>query len=338
MAKIKVNLDSLKPQRNWVRHKIKEGTQAFRILPPFGEESNGYPYKKWSLIWGLKDTETGVMRPVTSSLVNDKRCPVTEFVAALSELAETRSNNMKAKGVSKEEIKKNNEALNEVISRIRPKHGFFYNAIDQAGSVGILELKSTAHKQLKDLMHKYVQEYNQDPTSLNSNDDDAGVWFNVTREGMGFDTAYSVSKRQIQSRLNGKVVYEDDRSALPESVVNNYEDQAYNVHALYAAKTYDEIKVILQANMEDLSAKCPEVAEVAEQLGLLNPVTAFKATTPTKGAGKVTLNLGSQDEDDEEPMQEAPVSAKVATTPVTVTTTTSENRSILDMADELLGS
>ena len=43
MADIKVNTDALKPTRTWVRHKIKDGVNTYRILPPFGEENNGYP-------------------------------------------------------------------------------------------------------------------------------------------------------------------------------------------------------------------------------------------------------------------------------------------------------
>ena len=44
--KIKINLDSLKTRREWRRHKVKDGHNVFRILPPFGEKSNGFPYKK----------------------------------------------------------------------------------------------------------------------------------------------------------------------------------------------------------------------------------------------------------------------------------------------------
>ena len=58
-SKIKINLDSLKSRREWKRHKVKDGHNVFRILPPFGEASNGYPYRKWQIIWGLADLETG---------------------------------------------------------------------------------------------------------------------------------------------------------------------------------------------------------------------------------------------------------------------------------------
>ena len=62
MAKINVNLDSLKPTKEIKRHKVKEGTSVFRILPPFGDNSNGYPYRKWSIAW-LQDPTSGKRRP-----------------------------------------------------------------------------------------------------------------------------------------------------------------------------------------------------------------------------------------------------------------------------------
>ena len=86
-TKIKINLDSLKTRREWKRHKVKDGSNVYRILPPFGEASNGYPYRKWQIIWGLQDPESGRARPFASSMTSEKKCPVTEYVTALKKKA-----------------------------------------------------------------------------------------------------------------------------------------------------------------------------------------------------------------------------------------------------------
>lgn len=314
MADIKVNQDSLKPSRTWVRHKVKEGTNTYRILPPFGENANGYPYKKWSLIWGLKDPAQGRVRPFASSLATEKKCPVVEFVDSLTLLAKEKTSALEKQGASKEQIKESNKALNELISDLRPKTLFLYNAVDQSGTVGILEVKTTANKKLKKLMMNYINDYGQDPTSLNSEETDAGVWFNFTRSGSGFDTEYDVVKKQTQTKINGQLAFVDDRSPLPENVAKNFDDLAYDVHNLYDQKSYDELKAILLANMQEISARCPEASVVAEKLGFLSGATvrqAPKAEAPASApaapaasaapvAKKVALNLSDDDDDADE--------------------------------------
>src|SRR5574343_391109 len=260
MANIKINLDSLKTRREWKRHKVKDGSNVFRILPPFGESSNGYPYRKWQIIWGLIDTEYGRARPFASSMTSEKKCPVTEYVQALKKKAESLKSQLAAAGVSEEDQKTRLGALNKLISDLSPKTVYVYNAADKAGEVGLLEIKSTGQKKMKAEMAQYIQDYNQDPTSLNSEDTDSGVWFNITRQGLGRDTEYDVKKMQIKSKnpTTGKISFEDDRSPLPDAVVENYDNMAYDLSAVYQVKTYDELAEILAANMESLIELCPD--------------------------------------------------------------------------------
>lgn len=225
-SKIKLNLDSLKSRREWKRHKVKDGHNVFRILPPFGEASNGYPYRKWQIIWGLTDPESGRARPFASSITSEKRCPVTEYVAKLKVHAEAIESQMKAAGASKEAVNDRLKDLRELINNLSPKTVYVYNAVDKSGEVGLLELKSTAHKAMKSQMNQYIQDYNQDPTSLNSADDDSGVWFDITRQGLGRDTEYDVKKCQNKVKTTQGISFVDDRSPLPDSVVENYDNLA----------------------------------------------------------------------------------------------------------------
>lgn len=303
MAKININLDSLKTRREWRRHKVKDGSNVFRILPPFGEASNGYPYRKWQIIWGLQDPESGRMRPFASSMTSEKRCPVMEYVQELKKKAENLKSQLAASGLSEEEQKKSLAPLNKLIQDISPKTVFIYNAVDKSGDVGLLEVKSTAHKKLKQLMIEYVQEYNQDPTSLNSEETDSGVWFNIIRTGTMRDTEYDVKK--VQNKIKnayGRVTFEDDRSPLPDSVVQNYADMAYDLSSVYQIKTYEQLKEILDANMPNLIESCPDADPESGVTVSTPPIASSKPVTaqakPT-GSKPVTLKFDPDEEFDD---------------------------------------
>ena len=296
-TKIKLNLDSLKSRREWKRHKVVDGHNVFRILPPFGEASNGYPYRKWQIIWGLTDPESGRARPFASSLTSEKKCPVDEFVKALSEKAEKIKATMQAAGSSEDEIKDRLGDLNKLISDIKPKTVYIYNAVNKAGEVGLLELKSTAHKKMKIEMGQYVHDYNQDPTSLNSADDDSGLWFDVIRSGQFRDTEYDVKKCQVKTKSpTGKVSFEDDRSPLADSVVENFDNLAYDLSTVYQVKTYDQLAEILEANLPGIIEMVPDA-----DLSDVTPAAPAAKQQPAapKGTKKVLLNLGGDDEADE---------------------------------------
>ena len=109
MAKININMDSLKSQREFKRHKVNPGTSVFRVLPPFGTDHKGYPFKKWMLVWGLVDPTTGRMRPFVSTLPNLNKCPVFEYTNDLKKLSEE----LKVSGAPKDELK----FVNDLIDR-----------------------------------------------------------------------------------------------------------------------------------------------------------------------------------------------------------------------------
>jgi hypothetical protein len=317
-SKIKLNLDSLKSRKEWKRHKVKDGHNIYRILPPFGENSNGYPYRKWQIIWGLTDPESGRSRPFASSMTSEKRCPITEFVYSLKARAETMTAELKAAGTSEDETKARLKDLQDLISNMIPKTVYVYNATDKAGEVGLLELKSTAHKDMKTKMNEYINDYNQDPTSLNSADDDAGVWFDVIRSnetGKFRDTKYEVKKVQTKVKgTNGAVSFVDDRSPLPDSIVENYENMAYDLSAIYQTKTYDELQAVLDANLPGIIELVPD-ADLSVEPSLLPLTHALEkaAATPKSiptakpaGASKVALKLSDDDDNDATPVATKP--------------------------------
>lgn len=335
MSKIKVNPDAFKPKKEWKRHKVEEGNNVFRFLPPFGEASNGYPFRRWMVIWGLLDPQSNRTRPYASPITTDaKACPVMEYVKALSEKADEMKSQLKAKGVTDDQIKERLKPLQKMISNLRPKGVYAWNAVDKAGEIGLLEIKSTAHKKLKALMNEYLNDYGQDPTSVNSEDDDSGVWFNIKRSGKGFDTEYDAEKVQTKQKINGQLTFVDDRSPLPDSVVEGWEDQAYDLSSIYQVKTYDEIKDILMANMPRIVEECPDALiegfEPSDEVHVdSEPADVQEAPAPTKSTKPVTTKF-DDDDDDLEPDTE-PVKPKAAAAQ-------KADDDIFAMADDILNS
>jgi hypothetical protein len=253
MSSIKINLDSLNPKsfKKTVRHKIQDGSNIFRFLPPFGKESDGYPYRKWNVVWGLVDPNSGRARPFASSSTYEGRCPIYDYLDLLKAKVATMTSPADEAKV---------EALNKFISDLRPKTAYAYNASDKSGQIGVLELKATAHKKVISLMDKYIKDYNQDPTSLNSEPTDSGVWFNISKVGKGFDTSYDASKNQIMAKdSSGVPVYKDDRSPLADSIVHNFDSLGYDLNSLYQKLTYEELKDILVVNLLSAAQNMPDL-------------------------------------------------------------------------------
>lgn len=261
MSTISINLNSLNPKsyKKTIRHKVQDGVNVFRMLPPFGPSCDGYPYHKWNVVWGLIDPSSGRARPFASSSTYEGKCPVYDYLDLLKEKVALLTDESKI------------EELNKFISNLRPKTVYAYNAANKSGEVGVLELKSTAHKKVLSIMERYIKDYNQDPTSLNFQPSDSGVWFQITKTGKGFDTSYDAAKNQSMVKdANGVPSYQDDRTALSENIIHNYDSLGYDLTTLYQKLSYEELKDILVANIVSLSNHLPELLVPGFGLGDLN--------------------------------------------------------------------
>lgn len=345
MANIVINQDSLKTNREFKRHLIQPGSNIYRILPPFGEVSthNNYPYKKWTLAWML-DPSSGRRKPFAIPYVEKNGDPVSKFVATLTTFLDNLKKELAAKGADEDQVRELTSKASDVVWQLRPKTAYYYNAANKAGEVGILELKSTAHQSMKASMDEYIRDYAQDPTSLGDQEDDSGVWLNIKRDGEkgAKDTKYSVQKHQMKVKENGKISFVDDREALPDNVIQNYEKLGYDLYNLYQEKTIEELESILRHNIKLLTAEIPLLARVpgygpsAKRPAAIveepiqddeEPAPAPKPLTKPQGKKPVVLAMDLA-EDEEAP---APV-AKPAPKPAAKPAATD-----LDDLDALLG-
>lgn len=349
MANIKINTEALKTGREWVRHKVQDGNNIFRILPPFGdaEVHKNYPFRRWVVAW-LVDPKSGKRMPFAtpfSSGEKDAACPVHEYTKALGDKVEKLKAALQAKGVSNDVIREKLGPLNKILWETRSNRTFAYNAVDKSGKIGLLELKKTAHDEMKKRMLEYIQERQMDPTSLNSDiKSDAGVWFNIKRSGMGKDTKYHVEFAKKGTKdADGDVVYKLDRSALPPEVVDGFDTQGYDLSTIYRLKNYEELKEILLYNIGLIAEETPAavvagfepdaspVALVEEEIAEEEEVVA--------AAPKAAVGLALDEDDDDDILAEveaapAPVAKKAAAPKASKSDSLDD---IMSMADDLLG-
>lgn len=347
MAKsnLKLNLDSLKERKEWKRHPINQGENIYRVLPPFGEGSDGYAYRRWVIAW-LADPQTGRRRPYASprSFATDSACPVSEYVSLVEKKKEALEASLKNRNASREEVKEALKPFTDMLWAIKPKATYIYNACNKAGEVGLLELKKTAHDAMKKQMMQYVTDYGQDPTSLESNPDDSGIWFKIRREGEGTNTEYSVSKNQTKKKTSEGIVWVDDRDPLPTNVMDNYDSLGYDLTTLYKRYSYDELKEVLMANLANLYAQAPELQVPGFEVDAPKPVKAVAKVEEDedvedyKAPIKKPVNIRFDDHDDDDEEAPAPKKRQVeATTKVVTKATRSQSDDeIFAFAESLL--
>jgi hypothetical protein len=343
MAKsnLRLNLDSLKERKEWKRHPINQGENIYRVLPPFGENSDGYAYRRWVIAW-LADPQTGRRRPYASprSFATDSACPVSEYVSLVEKKREALEASLKNRGASRDDLKEALKPYADVLWTIKPKASYIYNACNKAGEVGLLELKKTAHDAMKKQMMQYVTDYGQDPTSLASEPDDAGIWFKIRRDGEGTNTEYSVAKNQTKKKTSEGIVWVDDRDQLPTNVVDNYDSLGYDLTTLYKPHSYEELKEILMVNLANLYAQYPELEVEGFEIEASKPTKPVKIAKVEheeveeyKAPIKKQLNIRFDDEDDEAP---APVAVKKTAAPAKSTKQSSSDDEIFAFAESLL--
>ena len=313
MGNITINTEALKTGREWHRHKVQDGSNVFRILPPFGdiEVHNNYPYRKWSIAW-LEDPISGGRRPYASPMTDgDSECPIYEFSQKVRSLFDSEKAKLEAAGLPKDVIKDKLSGLAELQWQVRLQHLYVYNACDKSGNVGLLELKSTAHKAMKKKMSQYIADYTQDPTSLNSDlKNDAGVWFNIIREGSGKDTVYSVEiNRTSYKDESGELVFKSDRTPLPANVVENFNQLAYDLNTVYRRKSYAELKEILLYTLSVMGRTNP----VALQIPGFEVAAADSPTNTTvRSSSSQSQSTSSQPVKVDVPVESAPAKPKVS--------------------------
>lgn len=285
------NLSGTSGGRSFNRLKVpKNGSVVVRVLPPYGTNNQGALFSKYTVHWGFMDAEQNA-RPVACSYPTERYCPVCDMVKqARSEMEE-----LKRQG---NDSGKRHEQLKRTVESFDAKTFFLLNVVDLAdGEVKMLELTKTAvsgkgreiaPNSLLGKIKEAVEKRKFDPVALNG-----GVWFEISRNGEGLNTVYSVDFNRITKiDSDGNEVETLNRSPIDESVVNKIKAQVkgeagpmYDVHSMYEDRTSLQLKSFIDGAPVPNKAKKQTTVTVdssvdsSDDVDMVTPVRTAASTS-----------------------------------------------------------
>jgi glucan-binding YG repeat protein len=252
--------------------KLKDGEQAFRILPPLGDLADE---GRWSVFhsvhYGYK-TSDGKQKPFISPEVKNRKTNMIEVADA----AKDRITTLKAKW---EEARKDPESpvfkkLNDLVGptgMYNLDNNHYMNVIDAQGNIGILKLRHKAKLALEAQI-KSLGTDGVDPLSA-----DNGRFFVFTRTGKGRDTTFGVHVLKEKMTVAGVGLVERDVvHSLDEETIKRLAKEAGELDKLFRKPTGMEVKRIVDSSdlmtgvstfLDQMFAKKSENAEAAQDDG-----------------------------------------------------------------------
>jgi len=224
------------------RFYLKDGSNVYRVLPPFKTlRDQGIIAKYWAVYWlptskKAKDGKS-INRPVPTILQmgRDKqiiqRDPITEKIEALRKSLDA----MKENGGSQPEAVV--KALEERLKTLNLDKGYYLNVITPTGDIGVLKIKYTAFQALKERL-KQLEKDGIDPINVGT-----GVFFDFKR---GMDdkgkTVYTVDihQRTFKNPQTGRIVTEMVEAPIDQNTLDQMEKSAFDLSELYKVLSPDE--------------------------------------------------------------------------------------------------
>ena len=238
----KAKFGSQNQQRKYF--KLKDGEQAYRILPPLGELAD---QGRWSVFhsvhYGYKSTD-GKQKPFLTSEVKNRKNGMIEVADA----AKDRITSLKAK---LEEAKKaGNKAVADKLEPLVGSTGMYnldnnhyMNVKDAQGNIGILKIRHKAKLALEAEI-KTLNADGVDPLSVEN-----GRFFVFTRSGFARDTTFGVKVLKEKLKVEGVGVVERDVvDVLDEDTLNRLETEAGELGKIFKQLTAEEVKQIVDGS------------------------------------------------------------------------------------------
>lgn len=239
--------------KEFKNHKIASGDNIYRIMPPFGTNNGGSPFAEIYLHW-FQDP-SGRNRPLSCAKKIERYCPVCESANEVYKRLEVVLNdykdeagkvNFKALAMNDEDNAKSKN-LRAQFDALKAQRGFYYNAMDSSGTIGVLRLPKTAAEALGEKIRDGINVLGMsNPLSLRN-----GVLFNIVQKKTGKDkrdVEYSVDFVRESKDTPEGIVQIIKKSAVPDNVIANFEKLAYDIHAMYPARTSQELKRVMMGD------------------------------------------------------------------------------------------
>jgi hypothetical protein len=263
---------------------VQEGTNFYRLLPPYGTNHKGFPWAFHAVHWGFNDSE-GNQVPVRCSYDKEKFCPVCAAVWDAEKEMEQ---------FPKEDESEAKKDLENFINKYRADKAFYLNAVTADGMVKKLKLKpiyitgkrgggGKSEGQLIQKLKEAINNLKFDPIGL-----DTGCWFKFTKTGKMLSTDYTVDFKRSNRKEGNRIIEEIDVTPLNEQFAELYEaikaqlsgakGPMFDVHTLYPIRSSVELKRYLAGEPVPGRVRSSGVASLS--LGQLEDVSAALAEAP----------------------------------------------------------
>lgn len=200
------------------RHKfesLKEGSTVYRILPSFNA-NNPQIEAVYRVHW--LTGEEGRMTKVACTYYTERYCPLCE------KHRETKDALQAAKATDPNS--QNAKRLQEAEDKLRVSKAIFYNAVNAANELVVLQVSATVSGLLEKKIVEAVQQKGFDPLAVNG-----GVWFRFTKQGKGRDSVTVDYNRISVKDADGEIAEKLDRRALPEELTARIASDSADIHS-----------------------------------------------------------------------------------------------------------
>jgi len=224
--------------------KLKDGEQAYRILPPIKELADS---GRWSIFhsvhYGYKSTDEK-FKPFISPEVKNRKTGMIEVPDAAKE----RIQSLKAK-LDEAKASGNSAALEKLNFLVGQTglynldNNHYMNVIDAQGNIGVLKLRHKAKLALEAEI-KALNADGHDPLSVED-----GRFFVFTRTGMGRDTTFGVKVLKEKIIVQGiGSVERDVVHALDDALLGRLEAEGSDLDKIFRRPTAEQVQKIVESS------------------------------------------------------------------------------------------
>lgn len=229
----KTSSDNFK-QTNYATSFYIESEVICRIIPTL--ENADFPYKKWMLVWVPVQGKPSKCFATTANLGN--KCPVTNLHNIISKVIGNPE--VLSKYENKEKIL---ERIKHIAFKLNLQAFYVYNAVvfnpkTKNQQLGILYMKTTAHKSLSKLINEYLED-DIDPLDIES-----GIWFKLSKDidASNGRVSYSAEKQMIKTK--------DEKGRIKEGLweepisipIKEIEAKAVDLSSIYKITPDEEVR------------------------------------------------------------------------------------------------
>jgi hypothetical protein len=245
------------------RFNLKEGSNLYRVLPPFGSLSqSGEIAKYWSVYWLTDSNNRKRAVPTIFKKAKDGRViqndPIKDKLDAMTAMVDQAEKNGENPAVV--------EQMRKKLSDYNLDKAYYLNALSPSGEIGVLKIRYTAYQALLEKLKKLAQD---GIDAINAGQGN-GVFFDfrkVKDEKNRTSYAVDVGTRTQRDPMSNKVTVEYLSAPIDDVVLGRMESEARDLGAMYQYKSIEEMAVLATLDPAAVSRiyARPDKVEVADE-------------------------------------------------------------------------